>query len=229
MHGSIYEWSDLEKPLKNAIVEVNSTPVQYMVAAAGAYSFNLPPGDYLIRAKYYRNNVLEYVTEEDIQIDREGDFVHDLLLFPPTESEYEFLGDINLTGDIDIRNGDNINNINNKYIYFLLIMILLLIVFIIFYRMKREKTRAKEAITIEPRIQPDKIAQTSGEELPEDLSDMYDIIIKSGGRITQKELRKKMPYSEAKISLMITDMEERGLIKKIKKGRSNILIARIQK
>lgn len=106
VHGTLYAWSDFEKPLRNVIVEVNSTPVQAVVAADGTYSFDLPAGNYMITAKYYRNNVLVYSAEEEIKIDREGNFTIDILLFPPTDSEYEFLGDINLT-NIDIKNEDN--------------------------------------------------------------------------------------------------------------------------
>ena len=46
-----------------------------------------------------------------------------------------------------------------------------------------------------------------------------------GGRLTQKELREKMPeYGEAKISLMVAELEEMGLVKKFKKGRGNIIV-----
>jgi len=48
-------------------------------------------------------------------------------------------------------------------------------------------------------------------------------IIQREHRLTQKELRKKLPWSEAKVSLIVADLEERGLIKKLKKGRGNIL------
>jgi uncharacterized membrane protein len=65
-------------------------------------------------------------------------------------------------------------------------------------------------------------------ELPDDLKELYDIILKKGGRTTQKDLRKEVIYGEAKVSLMIADLEDRGLIKKIKKGRSNIIIAEIK-
>ncbi|MHC1582167.1 MAG: helix-turn-helix transcriptional regulator [Candidatus Syntropharchaeia archaeon] len=61
-------------------------------------------------------------------------------------------------------------------------------------------------------------------ELPEDLKEVISIIQQNGGRITQKELRKKLSLSEAKISLMITDLENRGLVTKIKKGRGNVII-----
>jgi uncharacterized membrane protein len=44
------------------------------------------------------------------------------------------------------------------------------------------------------------------------------------GRITQKDLRMRLNCSEAKASLMITDLEDRGLVKKVKKGRGNVII-----
>ena len=50
-----------------------------------------------------------------------------------------------------------------------------------------------------------------------------EIIKKSSGRI-KKELRKKLPYSEAKVSLIIADLESRDIVKKIKQGRVNIII-----
>ena len=59
--------------------------------------------------------------------------------------------------------------------------------------------------------------------LPEDLKDLLELIRDSGNRITQRELRKKSPYSESKVSLMLSDLEERGLIEKFKKGRGNII------
>ena len=35
---------------------------------------------------------------------------------------------------------------------------------------------------------------------------------------------KEMPYSEAKVSLMVTELEERGLLRKFKRGRGNVLV-----
>src|SRR3989344_6032978 len=57
-----------------------------------------------------------------------------------------------------------------------------------------------------------------------DLDNLVKIIKDNGGRITQKELRKHFPLSEAKVSLMITELESKGKIEKIKKGRGNIII-----
>ena len=54
--------------------------------------------------------------------------------------------------------------------------------------------------------------------------DLLKIIREEGGRTTQKDIRKKIPLSEAKISLMISDLESQGILKRIKKGRGNIII-----
>ncbi len=59
--------------------------------------------------------------------------------------------------------------------------------------------------------------------LPEDLRELLEVIRRCGNRITQRELRKKSPYSESKVSLMLSDLEERGLIEKFKRGRGNII------
>lgn len=50
---------------------------------------------------------------------------------------------------------------------------------------------------------------------------------KSSGRLTQKELREKLPqYSEAMISLIVAELESDGRVKKIKQGRGNIIVLR---
>ncbi len=59
--------------------------------------------------------------------------------------------------------------------------------------------------------------------LPDDLKDILELIRVSGNRITQLELRKKSRYSESKVSLMLSDLEERRMIEKFKKGRGNII------
>lgn len=81
VHGAVYGW-DTFKPLENAVVEVNSTPSQSMVAKYGLYSFDLVPGDYNITASYYQNSSVTYTASETIQIKDQGKYVRDLLLLP---------------------------------------------------------------------------------------------------------------------------------------------------
>ena len=56
------------------------------------------------------------------------------------------------------------------------------------------------------------------------LDDIINIVKQHGGRTTQKEIRSQIPLSEAKICLMIAELEESDVLKKIKKGRGNIII-----
>jgi len=49
-------------------------------------------------------------------------------------------------------------------------------------------------------------------------------IKKEGGRTTQKEIRKNIGLGEAKVSLIITELEHKKKVKRIKKGRGNIII-----
>ena len=68
----------------------------------------------------------------------------------------------------------------------------------------------------------------AGTEQPKEpvfnLDGVLKIIMEQGGRTTQKEIRKKIPLSEAKISLMISELEAKGKVQKIKKGRGNIIV-----
>lgn len=62
-----------------------------------------------------------------------------------------------------------------------------------------------------------------GEKFDDNARQILDIV-KEEKRITQKELRNRFDLSEAKISLLISELENKGMIKRIKKGRGNILV-----
>lgn len=224
VHGTVYEWSTF-KPVDNAWVKVNSTPPQQMKAIDGYYSFNLPPGNY--------KNSLEYA-EENITVAGEGDFVLDFLLFPQTELDEEpLINTTNFSADEygELRMGNLI------IVILITIIVFVVMVLLTAYRLKkkaaqlrkeREKARqeageaAKQARLSELGVSKLQALEPIG-LLPQDLKEVLEIITQSGGRLTQKDLRKKLGYSEAKVSLMVADLEDRGLVKKIKKGRGNII------
>ncbi len=222
VHGYIYSWSDFEKPLNNVIIEINTIPVQSIVATNGSYLFDgIPPGNFTIRAKYYRNNVMELSSEEDIRImEKEGRFNIDMLLFPPTDPELEYLGDINLTGDIVQKNESDLTPYTLIVIFVLILMVAAIGLY--YYSGKKKLPEVEVADEIKE-LQP--VVKKERKDLPDDLKDLNAMILRKGGRVTQKELRAEMKCSEAKVSLMLDDLEDRGYIKKIKKGRSNIIIA----
>jgi len=228
IYGTIYEFSDFEKPLENVIVEVeeNSTRMQYKVSGDGTYFFDISPGSYVIKAKFYNNNILEFFGEEKFKIDQPDESRNlDLLLFPPTDLEFEYLGAINLTGEIDTKETDYTN-------YIIILPVVSIVSGILFFIWKKKRKdvilKTDENISL-PIENFEEKKESNGRELPDDLKEIYDLLLKKGGRAAQKELRKEVTYGEAKVSLMIADLENRGLVKKIKKGRSNIIIAENKK
>ncbi|MCQ6961878.1 hypothetical protein PV02_01400 [Methanolobus chelungpuianus] len=303
VHGVAYEWSTFE-PLDNAVIEVNTTPVQSLVAKSGVYSFDLSNGTYLVKATYYQNGTLTHYGEEVITVSGEGNYVVDLLLLPSytasqldsTESSPERTG-LNVSGSSA---GDN------SAILIGVSLTLVLVLLILFYQV-RYKREASSAVSprrtehsaddpvvpvspaLEPAISgsssfspepsgekfpgptrevPSGITFTEPEEspglhkyhehpteedvaddnypetgvisgttvqeaekhtervsgpVPADLQEILDILVSQGGRMTQKDMRKRLRYSEGKVSLMLLDLEKRGKIQKFKKGRGNII------
>jgi|GEM_PF-163732 len=110
VHGAVYGW-DTFKPLENAVVEVNSTPSQSMVAKYGLYSFDLVPGDYNITASYYQNSSVTYTASETIQIKDQGKYVRDLLLLPVYSEE--LMGDSEVNGLSEDQNGSAGSSFSN--------------------------------------------------------------------------------------------------------------------
>jgi len=53
---------------------------------------------------------------------------------------------------------------------------------------------------------------------------IYEFIKQKGGRVTQREIRNNFPVSQATISLILTELENDGKLKKIKRGKGNIII-----
>ncbi len=287
VHGVAYEWSTFE-PLDNAIVEVNSTPAQSMVAQYGVYSFELANGTYQITASYYEDDQLTYYAEDVITVSEEGSYVLDLLLVPSYSSSTD---------------AESSDANSNSLLYGSILLIIVLLVLILTQMKQKPQTqkhaarkeevhhavpdvpekveerparlKEKSAVTEpEPAIplyvaqeseqetvemeepipdqeelveieEPDKSVPViksetvakepepvqasvpepvlSDEPVPADLQEILDILASQGGRMTQKDMRKRLKYSEGKVSLMLLDLEKRGKIQKFKKGRGNVL------
>ena len=183
------------QPLANVVIEVNSTPIQRHVSTDGGYSFTLPVGSYNLNAEY---NLVgdNYQAEESIDITEEGNYQIDLFLFPEFEED-------NLT-DIDFNNlEDNDESDDFTFMYYSFGVALIAVVLIMLYFSTRKSKKEDE---------------------DEYLEKVFKIIKDNDGRTTQKDIRKQIPLSEAKISLIISELEAKGSIKKIKKGRGNIII-----
>ncbi len=199
IHGTIYDFSLIK--VKNIIIEINTQPIQRQISIDGSYSFDVPAGSYNITAKTTDNEVL---VVESIKITTAGDYTLDLITLIDINEEEFNESDLGL---IDEVNGDIVKN--NNILWILLIIVVLIVAGFFLYKYKKKPKKEDVKEDIEEGGLPDKV---------------LEIIKKEDGRISQKELRKLFPYSEAKISLVITELEAKGKIQKIKKGRTNVIL-----
>lgn len=207
VHGTIYDlWSFTRLENVEIVVYSDSTLRLRTISLDGTYSLSLSPDNYTIKAKYYSGAVLVYDAEENIALQPGDNILLDLIMFPTFEEDelpenYDILPEEEAGAEL-------------LWLGVAAVLIIVVVGVIIFYHRKIMGLVEKE-VTAPP-------ARVVG--LPDDLKEVLDIVRESGGRINQVELRQRLPYSEAKVSLMIADLEDRGLIRKIKKGRGNIIV-----
>ena len=268
VHGATYAWDTFE-PLNDTVIEIDSNPPQSKLAKNGTYSFELAPGTYTISAEYYQNDRLVYSKETIIEIESEGSYVFDLLLFPVSENTAKEP----VAKTTNVNSGDSagrttLNGFTNLN-YLPVILALFLLAggsYKLFKKNKNlkfqefrerkpgisgfmanplsnspnsgielesedpgERESLKNSIGIAPAgafENENSALNPTPKKLPlsKDLSEALDIIRGHKGKITQKDLRSKLDYSEVKISLLLSELEKRGLIKKLKNGRENIVI-----
>lgn len=241
IYGNIYDLS-LNK-VDNVIVTINTEPIQQIVAENGTYSFNVTEGTYILKAQqiYYGDAIAE--AEEEVKVNEEGLFRLDIILFPYTEEEL-----LNETDIIESSLKDEEQSFNYLLLLYASIPLIAIIIIILFRLKKvkdavnvdrekikeeikndvkkeiKQEVKEETKVEIEEKVKEEIKEKNKEAALPEDLEKIINFIKDNDNRTTQKEIRLKFPFSEAKISLMIADLEARGLIKKLKKGRGNIII-----
>ncbi len=200
IHGSIYDLSFMKA--SNSIVEINTVPNQRFLAVNGSYSFDVPDGNYMLSA-YLKENGEVMAAFENISIENDGSYVLDLFLYPSIDETDKLYMDIDF--EIDEPEFERKNYFGFPFI--LMVFGLLIVFSYIFFRKKVENKNNAKSINA----------------VSSDLEKIIAILKKNQGRMTQREIRKEFPVSEAKISLMIAELEHMGKVKKIKQGRGNII------
>ncbi len=227
LYGKIY---DIElNELNNVVVEVDSEPKQRYVSKDGGYEFELESGNYVISANYSKLSFKYLTTEENVSIVKEGDYVFDLFLFPALLIEDEGLvsvDDMELSDPITSPAIDGGYGIVTWVIIILAIIVLIALYFVVGYFKKQEEFMEVKEGGVVASVAKDALSEDSS---CDDLDKVVAVIKREGGRITQKELRKEFPLSEAKISLMISELEHKKIVQKVKKGRGNIIILNKEK
>jgi len=188
--------------LPNVIVEITTHPKQTVLSKDGTYSFTLTSGRYELMAYHKISNGTVYYTTKEVIVSGSGEYIVDLIL------DQVFSGSAP-EGALPL-NLRVLKALQDNYQLIIIAIVAAVGIAITIILLKHKK--------------PEK------ENLDKSLNQVILILKKSGGRATQKELRTKIPFlSEAKISLMISELESKGILEKIKKGRGNIIIIKRKK
>lgn len=234
--GTLYDADTLDL-VEKAIVTVNTIPEQVKVTQGGEYSFEIPPGSYAITAKKYEGKLLALEASENITIADNGTYVLDLLLFPQTEFFSTDEGNRTID-EVDYEPlvktsagtaGGKVAPVQPDLLQTVLgIAILIMLAYFLLNKFGKKGeletgTSAAENIRKAATAKAKQKHPTSVLILTPEQKQAIGILKKAGGHATQKELRKAMPFSEAKVSLIVTELEEMKAVKKFRRGRGNII------
>ena len=231
IHGAVYD-ADYNL-ITDVQLNINSTPKQSHISKNGAYFFFVPLGTYEITAEKFFQKELIFSANNTIDLTKDGEFQSDIIIgdiFVDDIPREEDLGPSLLTL-LRARFG--------MVFYGAAVLILILILmagfFVIRYFIKNKPKLVislgedstempKDVHNIGTFFSVDKVEKKPFIEKYYDTETVLKAIREEGGRTTQKDIRKRIPLSEAKVSLLISELEMKGKIKKIKKGRGNIII-----
>ncbi|MFC1801398.1 helix-turn-helix transcriptional regulator [Nanoarchaeota archaeon] len=204
IYGSVYDFG-LEKVEEGKVV-INTEPLQQMVLVNSSYSFVVEEGEYELIGYQLDNGKILAAAKEKVVVSGDGSYNLDLILFPSFEEEENILKE---TAEISADFGEERSLNFIIWLFLGLMTVLIGLVYLSYLKYRKYKS-----IVFKKKGKAD---------LPKDLQEMFNYI-KKHKRATQKEIRKEFPLSEGKVSLMISELEEKGMVKRIKKGRGNIIV-----
>jgi uncharacterized membrane protein len=222
--GTVYDGLTLEVK-ENSIITIDTTPAQTKVSKDGSYTFDVGEGTYRVVAEYRENGIVLQRAEKEVIIVDEGSYTIDLIMLPE-------LGDVPTE---PLPNEEKPLTIIDQLLAGPVIWLVLLGIVlgvggyaIVNTRMNVWRAKKKTHASENEKNNPTKHEENSREEEKTELDQYAKEVIqhlkRGGNRLTQKELREKVTIGEAKVSLVVSELESEKIIKKIKKGRANILI-----
>ena len=209
LKGSIYN-SNLELET-DVLIEIDN---QKYLSKDGSYTFELDAGDYTLTAtKGFIS------TSEEVKVT--GTNVFDLFLLDDFTDEDDLWKD---TEEDFFTEDEESSYALWRYVLGGLVILALLIRFF----WMRKKFGSLRKFRKHHKIENRKTIEEHQKEIDKEpgyLDRAVEIIKKHDGRIHQKALRKEMlDISESKVSLILTELEHKGKIERIKKGRGNVII-----
>ena len=193
--GSIYSYETFEK-VNGTVLRFEGPQAAQVISPDGDYTVQLVEGEYNLTALHMENGSVKYFAKERLDVGP-GNQTYDVVLFDPGWFEGE-LPDLGMEVPAQQK---------QDWTPFLALAVLIVIA-IAAYLYLRGRT-PKPAAEDEP--------------LGEDESGVLRILAENEGRIEQKRLREILGHSESKMSLLLTELEVTGKIKRFRKGRENII------
>jgi uncharacterized membrane protein len=217
IQGEVYTF-DLESA-NGVIVEVDTVPHQQVVVRNGSYSLNVPSGSYILTATQRQKGEVIAETSENVTVAADGRYTVDLILFPLfNETDYGIDEDVPDAAVDDSTTATTIPPAQDGQSPLQLGLIIggaVLLIILMWFLLRSRGVHGNKSGTSVHKPSTANVSDTPA---------LIDALRKNNGRLTQKDLRRMFPHSEAKISLMLTELEHKGIIEKIRKGRSNVII-----
>jgi len=202
LSGTVYD--NTLNIVTDAVVTIDTAPKQQFVAKNGSYTFEIPPGSYTLEVQYLSELGDSITQSEQVLVEQEGEFVFDVIVFEGLDDVVILKDEIeDIDQDLQLLEQEDISF---KYWIIAFVAILLMGIILIVI-----------GFLIAPKKHVDDL-------LEDDANKVVKYIKEHNGRVTQKMLREKFPFSEAKISLIVSELEHNGILQKIKKGKGNIII-----
>lgn len=236
LYGEIYNGEDFEL-MNNTVIKI-SGPTNLQLVSSENYSVDLEPGKYVIETRFYENGTAAYYSKDSVAVAGEK-MQFDLVVFPADPLLID-VSDEEIPTPQPIAGGTGLFKNELDAALFLVVVAALIGIVLFFFLRKGDKTKH------EPNVRENEFGTGNAEpigreeqqdarlgtrnakletnyELDEDGKRVLKILGENEGRMIQKELRRIMNFSETKMSLVISELEACGLVKRIKKGRENIL------
>ncbi len=200
--------------VQDAVVKLSGPTTVQQVAENGTFSFDVPQGDYELSAYQYSGGAVSLFAKEPLRVGAEKIWFV-AVLFPPSEFEEELLP---LMEEPELVEVPEPQDSLLLYIVISLLLVIIALLAFLFLRSGKPKEYPKGPFPGAEEIQKPPALELDGEE-----KRVLQVLGESEGMRTQKELREILNCTDAKMSLLLSSLEARGLVKRIKRGRENIV------
>ncbi len=206
--GKIYD-SNLN-PVNTALVQITQ-PKQISLATNANYTFNLSKGEYEIQVAAVVNN--KNLTYKDNITIENSDVTYDIILIENQvidNSLNQLTQSLNENYSVNYQKPQE----NNSFDYTPFALLILAALIAIFAFKNKPKPKTSLATNHESLIL---------EKADEYKEQILNLLSQRGGAASQKELRRELPWSEARVSIELSELEKQGKIKRVKTGRANLI------